>query len=400
MSTLLHGETRASIQARQWAAEVASPRAYRPDVDGLRAIAAMSVVLWHAGWPRGGAYGVDVFFVISGFLISSIILRELEIDSFSLVGFYTRRVRRIFPALLVLLLGAWLLGILFLHSHEYLQLCYDIAASAAFAENFALYAYPTTERPLSELLISHLWTLGIEEQFYLLWPLLLMMAWRVRAIFAAVLVAALALSASSFAATLFVDRMAAWLMPWNRFWELGMGAVLAHAMRRYPDRSSWLRKVPLIRKITADHIGLLGAACLAVSLCRLSDSAVLLTVLATTGSLLSIAAGPVSVCNRHILSKRVLVFLGLLSYPIYLWHYPLLTMADVLYSGTSAGDRAHAPMLAKIGAIAATLLLAYITYTKVEQPLRLSKRGGRVALLLCGAMLVCGIAPYLISMLF
>src|SRR5262249_16599740 len=157
---------------------------YRPDIDGLRAIAVLLVVYYH-GFPevfRGGFIGVDIFFVISGFLITGIIARELGETRFSLVGFYVRRIRRIFPALIVVLAAVLVLGWFWMLPHAYAQLASDVFASAAFAANIALMlecGYFDIESAKKPLL--HLWSLGIEEQFYLAWPLILMLAtrWRV-----------------------------------------------------------------------------------------------------------------------------------------------------------------------------------------------------------------------------
>src|SRR5438477_8059744 len=148
---------------------------YRPDIDGMRALAVLAVVAFHA-FPsivRGGFVGVDVFFVISGFLISGIIFSALERKTFSLVGFYIRRIRRIFPALVVVLLATLLFGWFLLFPDEYRELGKHVVASAAFANNLLLWRESgyfdtiATQKPL-----LHLWSLGIEEQFYLSYPLL------------------------------------------------------------------------------------------------------------------------------------------------------------------------------------------------------------------------------------
>src|SRR6478735_3606336 len=156
---------------------------YRSDVDGLRAIAVMLVVNFH-GFPLampGGFIGVDIFFVISGFLITGIIARELDAQHFSLVGFYNRRIRRIFPALIVVLCAVLVLGWLWMLPAPYAALSRDVAASAAFSANIALLlqsGYFDIESARKPML--HLWSLGIEEQFYLAWPLILLLAVRLR----------------------------------------------------------------------------------------------------------------------------------------------------------------------------------------------------------------------------
>lgn len=156
---------------------------YRADIDGLRALAVLSVVAFHAfpGWVSGGFVGVDIFFVISGFLISTIIYTSLELGSFSFVDFYSRRIRRIFPALILVLYSCYVFGWFVLLSDEYMQLGKHIAAGAGFVSNFVLWnesGYFDTAAETKPLL--HLWSLGIEEQFYIVWPLILWAAWQRR----------------------------------------------------------------------------------------------------------------------------------------------------------------------------------------------------------------------------
>src|SRR5947209_16661710 len=156
---------------------------YRPDIDGLRAVAVLGVVGYHAA-PSvvpGGFVGVDVFFVISGFLISTLLFTEAAAGGIDLAGFYLRRIRRLVPALLVVLAATWFVGWWLLADGEYRELEKHIASASVFTSNFTLWAeagYFDTASELKPLL--HLWSLGIEEQFYLLWPTLLAWAWRRR----------------------------------------------------------------------------------------------------------------------------------------------------------------------------------------------------------------------------
>src|SRR5437870_5550894 len=211
-----------------------SPK-YRPDIDGLRALAVLSVVAFHA-FPTslpGGFLGVDVFFVISGYLISTIILENLDKGAFSLAEFYGRRVRRIFPALLVVLLASYVFGWLALLADEYAQLGKHIAAGAGFVSNLVLWnEVGYFDRSADTKPLLHLWSLGIEEQFYLAWPLLLWFSWKRRFVAPVVL----ALAALSFIATALwsnVDAVATFYSPLTRFWELLGGSMLAWlALRR------------------------------------------------------------------------------------------------------------------------------------------------------------------------
>ena len=203
---------------------------YRPDVDGLRAIAVMLVLNFH-GFPQampGGFIGVDVFFVISGFLITGIIARELEQQRFSLVTFYIRRIRRIFPALVVVLCAVLVLGWLWMLPAAFAQLGSDTFASAAFLANIALLlqsGYFDLESAKKPLL--HLWSLGIEEQFYLFWPPILMLAARMRL---SIVTVAAALGIASFVlnvALIGSNPVATFYLPFTRAFELLLGAVLA-----------------------------------------------------------------------------------------------------------------------------------------------------------------------------
>ena len=156
---------------------------HRPDIDGLRAVAILSVLLFHvsAAALPGGFVGVDIFFVISGFLISGIIFRNLGRDSFSYVDFYVRRIKRIFPALLLVLCTVWFAGWATLFTDEFEQLGKHVAAGAAFVSNVALWRESGyfDKAPSSKPLL-HLWSLGIEEQFYIVWPVVAALAWRLR----------------------------------------------------------------------------------------------------------------------------------------------------------------------------------------------------------------------------
>jgi peptidoglycan/LPS O-acetylase OafA/YrhL len=154
---------------------------YRSDIDGLRAVAVLSVVVFHAfpDWLQGGFIGVDIFFVISGYLISTILFENLERGTFSFQEFYVRRIKRIFPALLLVLVACLVFGWFALYPDEYQQLGTHLAAGAGFLANFIFWGesgYFDNAADTKPLL--HLWSLGIEEQFYIVWPLLLWLAWK------------------------------------------------------------------------------------------------------------------------------------------------------------------------------------------------------------------------------
>ena len=218
---------------------------YRPDIDGLRAIAVLGVIGFHAfpAWFRGGFVGVDVFFVISGYLISTILFAGIEQGSFRFSQFYMRRIRRIFPALIVVLLACVVAGWLVLFSFEYQALGKHVAGSAAFVSNFVLWneaGYFDKVAATKPLL--HIWSLGIEEQFYIVWPLLLYLVWKRKA---ATLAFLLLLLIFSFTFNMLSsDPTADFYSPLTRFWELMAGAVLAYLSLYWGDMAGPFRKLP------------------------------------------------------------------------------------------------------------------------------------------------------------
>ena len=204
---------------------------YRPDIDGLRALAILSVMIFHA-FPnllRGGFVGVDIFFVISGFLISRIVFIGLANGNFSFVDFYVHRIRRIFPALILVLLTALVLGWYAMLAVEYRALGKHIAGGIGFVDNILLWQEDSYFDTASELKpLMHLWSLGIEEQFYLFFPVLLVVLWRVRF---SLWLAIAGMIILSFVANLYwmgVDGAGAFFLPHTRFWELLAGGLLAY----------------------------------------------------------------------------------------------------------------------------------------------------------------------------
>jgi peptidoglycan/LPS O-acetylase OafA/YrhL len=363
--------------------------AYRPDVDGLRAIAVLSVVGFHAFplWVRGGFIGVDVFFVISGYLISSIIYNALRKDAFSYVEFYVRRIRRIFPALLVVLATCLVAGWFLLLPDEYKQLGRQVAAGAGFASNLLFWSqagYFDTDAAIKPLL--HLWSLGIEEQFYLLWPLLLALLYQ-RTRHVALIVSGLLLV--SFVANLALVHshpLAVFYLPMTRFWELLSGALLAYVAIFH--RGAALAEGPRGRRwregLAWCGLGLIVAALLLID----RDQAfpgwwALLPMLGT----LCLIAAREAWFNRVVLSNRVLVYIGLISYPLYLWHWVLLAILRMrLYE-----DGAEAPRGQRIAVIALSLVLSWLTYTLIEKPIRFGARKVFKPALLLLLMAVVGV---------
>lgn len=358
---------------------------YRPDIDGLRALAVMSVLVFHVepSLLPGGFLGVDIFFVISGYLISLILFREQAEGSFSFAGFYDRRVRRLFPALVLVLAASLAFGFFALFANEYERLGEHATAAIAFVLNFQLlgeagyFDAVSYSKPL-----LHLWSLSVEEQFYLLWPILLLASRRFRCNPGWVIAACAALSLyyGLHLGRISPDQLYYHSLP--RFWELLSGVAIAWMHQK--NGTHWLP--PTLRPARArDALSLAGLA--------LAASALLLfnkglqhpgwaTVWPIMGAVMLVASGPGAAANR-MLSWRPLVWIGLISYPLYLWHWPILAYARIAESGSPA------PWMLWLGAVLA-MLLAWATYAGVELPLRRAAGSGqgkrRVTIALCCAM--------------
>ena len=339
---------------------VAEPRrlAYRPDVDGLRALAIGAVVLYHA-FPAaapGGFVGVDVFFVVSGFLISGIIFDRLDAGRFRFSWFYARRVRRLFPALSVVLFASLAVGWWTLLSSEFSQLGRHVAAGAGFVANLAYWresGYFDADAASKPLL--HLWSLGVEEQFYLIWPVLLVLAWNSRR--GVTTLIAVVLAGSFFVNVASVSHhalAAAFYSPLGRLWEPAIGSAWAWREHR---RNGGL-SVPTWMKQALAGSGLLTIIVSSYVVPRATFPG-WWALLPTVGTMSIISAGPQAWINRVVLSNGVLVAVGLISYPLYLWHWPLLSFAAA-YSGSNHGWIV----------VSAAVVLAWITYRLVEIPIR------------------------------
>ena len=328
---------------------------YRPEIDGLRAIAVLAVVLYHAGVGGAGFVGVDVFFVISGYLITALLLAESRGagGGIDLVAFYGRRVRRIVPAATVVVLAVVAMSQVLLPASQQVHADQSAAASLLFVANHFFqftsggYFDPSAE----EMPLLHMWTLSVEEQFYLVWPLLLVLAMRRGSPRPWVAIAGLGLLSFLFAEFLMASdpEAAFYLMP-ARFWELAAGGlVAAMSARRVP---AWVLSLGLLVTLGAcawpvAHFPGLGA------------------MPAVAGSALVLGAVHGGATNAFLRWKPM-VGLGLVSYGLYLWHWPLLA----LHRATSIGEPGLGMRLA-LCAIA--VLLSIATYRYVEQPIRLGR---------------------------
>ncbi|MEH2519016.1 peptidoglycan/LPS O-acetylase OafA/YrhL [Bradyrhizobium sp. AZCC 1610] len=358
---------------------------YRPDIDGLRAFAVVSVVLYHA-FPKvitGGYVGVDVFFVISGFLISKILFAEITEHRFTFRAFYGRRIRRIFPALAVCLVAVLAFGFISLMPSELAQLGKHVFFGAGFLSNIVLWSesgYFDHAASLKPLL--HLWSLGIEEQFYILWPALLWMAFRMKARMGRLL-AVLFLASFAINIALSINNIVDdFYLPVSRFWELLAGAGLA-----------WWRPIVLTSSARS-WISFGGLTALLISVALFTPELRFpgwLALLPVAGAVAVILAGREAMVNRIVLSNRAVIFVGLISYPLYLWHWPLISYAYIIRLG-----KPPTPLMA-LGLVAASLLLAWATYRFVENPVRFGAhrhRRTQIVAACVAALGACGLAVW------
>ena len=332
---------------------------YRADIDGLRAVSILLVVAYHAQpWlVRGGFIGVDIFFVISGFLITRIILSEAKAGTFSSLAFYARRVRRIFPALIVVLATTYLIGWIVLLPDGFALLGESTAAGVAFVSNlFQLHQTGYFAPDAAENPLLHLWSLGIEEQFYIFWPLLLVLL--VGSKYRRLRIAAIAAASFGLSLLIFLGlKEWSFYSPLPRAWELLAGGLLASSQVEGAARHSSPLRENLLS--AAGLAAIIGAAAALNKESLFPGAWALLPVL---GAVLIIIA-PNSTVNRVLLSSRAMVAIGLISYPLYLWHWPLLSYLGIVRNGV--------PNAIEIWAVViVAFILAWLTYRFVEIPLR------------------------------
>jgi peptidoglycan/LPS O-acetylase OafA/YrhL len=336
---------------------------YRADIDGLRAIAVLSVLVFHAfpEWLSGGFIGVDVFFIISGYLISTIVFENINKQRFSFLEFYSRRINRIFPALFVVLIFSYGFGWLHLLADDFAQLGKHIAGGAGFISNLVLWSESGYFDKAAELKpLLHLWSLGIEEQFYFVWPLAI---WFISRWPKKVLPFILAITFISFGLNVFytnTNPVATFYSPFTRFWELLIGSLLAYIT---------VYRLPVLHAIQAKYqsifssLGLVLILAGAFILNQKSSFPGWWALMPTAGSALVIGAGTNAWCNQKILSNKVLVWFGLISFPLYLWHWPLLAFARLQEGETPS-------LMVRIGLVLASITLAWLTYRFIEKPIR------------------------------
>jgi peptidoglycan/LPS O-acetylase OafA/YrhL len=356
---------------------------YRPDIDGLRAIAVLSVVAFHAFPERiqGGFVGVDVFFVISGYLISTLLLKDFEQDAFQYSTFYKKRALRLFPALSLVLGFCLLFGWHYLFAGELSQLGKHVAAGVGFISNLVLWSeagYFDTLADTKPLL--HLWSLGVEEQFYLFWPLFLGAFRRFKHRLLPLL---LGLTLLSFLASIAIvehDAVKAFYSPVTRLWELMLGSILAHLNLYRPGALKKLSNAQATAGLLLILVGIIATD-------RTRHFPGWWALLPAMGAFWLISAGPQAWLNRVVIGNPLFVWVGLISYPLYLWHWPLFSFAFILNDGPPEP-------LVSWGLILLSVLWAWLTYRFIETPVRSHPRGGRIAVALGVLMLCVGLGGY------
>ena len=341
---------------------------YRPEIDGLRALAVLPVIFYHAGVETmaGGFIGVDVFFVISGFLITTIIASELNSQQFSIVSFYERRARRILPALIVVLAITSVLAVSIMLPFELVNYGKGLVGAVLFVSNIVLWkqaGYFAAEAEMNPLL--HTWSLGVEEQYYLFFPLALMVIWRFRSQWALPLLMLATLGSLGLAewASTRMPSANFYLLP-TRIWELMSGAMLA----------LWLMRRAQPQGLAAQLISMLGIMLIAACVFTYNDQTPfpsLYTIVPVLGAAaIILAASPATLAGKWLASKP-LVMVGLMSYSAYLWHQPMMAFARILAAEN------HPSMAVMLALALLSLVLAWGTWKYVEQPFRNKHRFNR-----------------------
>lgn len=361
---------------------------FRADIEGLRAISIISVLGYHYGvpWLRGGFTGVDVFFVISGYLITNILVDDIGQRKLSLLGFYDRRVRRILPAMLTVTVATLAAGYFILLPSDYELAARQAAYSSAGIAN--IYFWLNTgyfDRQADLLPFLHMWSLAVEEQFYVVWPPLLFVITRlVRSRPRRVTVISVLIAASFIANVLEVrvDPKTAFFLPHTRAWELGLGAVVVF--------------LPSVRsRYLSEAMAAIGLILIAVGINRISDQTPfpgVAALLPCVGAALLIYP-KVATVSTAVLVVAPMQFLGKLSYSLYLWHWPLL----VLFRHYANGDVPTPVELAALAVV--SVVLSFLSFEFIEAPLR-KRRIRRAATVVAGvscAAVVCAVALHVVS---
>lgn len=361
---------------------------YRPDIDGLRAVAVLLVLGFHIfpDWVTGGFIGVDIFFVISGYLITYILIDKASTNSLSIIDFYSRRINRIFPALIFVLFSLFIFGWFGLFYDEYGHLGKHIASGAIFISNLISWSeagYFDIEAIRKPLL--HLWSLGIEEQFYIVWPLLVVCLSRFKVRALPVFLLLFFVSFWFNIQAVIDDKVAAFFSPTSRAWELIAGAILAYVI--FSKNTYW----SFIRRKNTNLIAILGVLLILIAVASINKNSPFpgwRALLPVIGTILIISAGPETFFNSKILASRFMIWIGLISYPLYLWHWPI---ASLMHSFLNTNPS----FSGSIAIISISFLFAWITYRFIECPLKQLQNRSRLSAALIAVMALTGGAGFL-----
>ncbi|MBO1895823.1 acyltransferase [Shewanella sp. BF02_Schw] len=335
---------------------------YRREIDGLRALAVVPVILFHAGIEvfKGGFVGVDVFFVISGYLITTIILSELEQKNFSIVKFYERRARRILPALFIVMLSCLVVGYFTLMPDEFKNLGQSLVATSLFSNNIFLAITSGYWDLASEFKpLLHTWSLGVEEQYYVFIPFILLFAWkycksRIPLILVCVFIGSFIFAVWFMAVS---PQWAFYILP-ARAWEISIGGLASLFLR-----SNYQNLVSNRASNLLSFIGLLFVVTSIFVIDKTISSLVFYLLIPTIGATLIIVFTRVGSFTHFFLGHRSLVFLGLLSYSLYLWHQSVFAFLRI-YSVEKPS------IFAFIVSIVAIFVLSYLSWKFIETPFR------------------------------
>ncbi|MFY9969930.1 MAG: acyltransferase family protein [Roseiarcus sp.] len=362
---------------------------FRKDINGLRALAVLGVVAFHAdrALVPGGFAGVDVFFVISGFLISRIILSECAAARFSLAMFYAKRARRILPALILVVSCVWIVGWFRAAPTQFRDIGGGLLGNSYFTVNFWLlrlagvggyFGADSTTKPL-----LHLWSLSIEEQFYIVWSVLLLAVFRIRRNLLPAVIAGIFLASLAACVILTpIDPIAAFYLPWTRAWELALGALIAYR------EVFLLEALPYPGRGVANIGAALGVALMLGAFFLMSEAQPFpgwRAMIPTAGCALVIAH-PRSLVGDVALGNRVAGFFGVISYPLYLWHWPLFAFAHIW-----PGIIPTPPVMLGLAVVAVGL--ATLTYRLIEAPVAATfrRRPFAIALALTAMLAATGV---------
>ena len=330
---------------------------YRGDIDGLRAIAILSVLLFH-GFPGifpGGFIGVDIFFVISGYLITGKLINNYINSEFTFLNFYYSRARRILPALILVMAVVFFMGYLAFLPEELAELGKEIWGGALFISNIVIGArndgYFESASRAKPLL--HLWSLGIEEQFYIIWPIIIFCVLRYKRNIYTLLVILIFTSYTLYAIYLNIDHKIAFYLTLNRIWELGIGSLIYVAKDKY-------KKIESCN--FSNVISIVSLILIFFLFFYLNERNLVLLLIPVIATSLLISCNN-SYVNKNILSNRILVSIGLISYSLYLWHWPLLSIAYILNGYKNSNEL-------NFYCLVLSIIFSIFSYWLVEKPLR------------------------------